>query len=641
MQQHREHESERIFANLSANFPGAIFQYTEEPDGSMRVRYMSPGCADVWGVTAEEAEQDPSLLWALIHPDDFAGMRASVTRSREELVPWSYVWRITTRSGQRKWLQGHGRPEQLEGGAVRWDTLILDISARYEADAARRQSEAKLSSFFAESGAGLAMFDSECRYTHVNPMLCKLNRLPAEEHIGKTPEELLGERASGVDALLQHVLDTGEGLPNLEAAYPDPEGAGSRHAQFSFFPLRDAEGLVIGVGAIATEITAQKQAEEAREELELQLAHAQRMESVGRLAGGVAHDFNNMLTVILGHCEFALEEDALPTAARHSLEQIMHAAERSAGMTGQLLAFARKHPARPEILDLNVAVKRATQFLRGLVGERIELRLVPGTGLGRVEIDAGQLDQVLTNLVVNARDAIRQSGTIEISTAQRDPALPLPPTAQHERYVALRVRDDGRGMDEATMANVFEPFFTTKEVGEGTGLGLAMLHGIVAQAGGFVEVESQEGEGTCFSIYLPEFHDGVAETGADADTEAESEAGTLLVVEDEPAILELTAAMLERQGFAVLRAQSPSQAMDLVEQHPELELVVTDMVMPEMEGPQLLQRLRERRPGLRALFVSGYSAPSAGGAPDAEAFLPKPFSSTQLVRKVQQLLAGR
>jgi len=410
-------------------------------------------------------------------------------------------------------------------------------------------------------------------------------------------------------------------------------------------PERLADGSTTWYG-FNTDITDRKRAEEEKAGLEAQLHQAQKLESVGRLAGGVAHDFNNKLGVILGHAEIALAQvdPALPLHAH--LEEIHKAAGRSADLTRQLLAFARKQTIAPKVLDLNETVEGMLKMLRRLIGEDIHLAWQPEAGLWPVRVDPSQIDQVLANLCLNARDAIADVGKITIETANSD--FDADYCALHAgfapgEYVRLAVSDDGCGMDKETLAHVFEPFFTTKDVGAGTGLGLATVYGIVKQNDGFINAYSEPGQGTTFSIYLPR-HAGKAEQASTEDAAEPLVRGqeTILLVEDEPAILEMTKEMLELHGYVVLAAGTPGAAIRMAREHVgEIHLLMTDVVMPEMNGRDLARNLLSIYPHLKRLFTSGYSAnviAHRGVLDDGVHFLEKPFSMKGLAAKVRQAL---
>jgi len=400
---------------------------------------------------------------------------------------------------------------------------------------------------------------------------------------------------------------------------------------------------LMGVG---TDITERKRTEEEKAKLEDQLQQSQKMESVGRLAGGVAHDFNNMLGAILGHSELAIEQVDPAHRVFANLQQIQMAAKRSADLTRQLLAFARKQTVAPKVLDLNETVTGMLNMLERLIGENIELNWQPEADLWPVKVDPSQIDQLLANLCVNARDAISGVGklTIETGNSTFDEGY----CAAHAgfapgQYAMLAVSDDGCGLDKETQAFIFEPFFTTKEMGKGTGLGLATVYGIVKQNNGFINVHSEPGQGTTFTIYLPRHMGTAARMQMEAPREPDARGHeTILLVEDEPAILELITIMLERQGYTILAAPTPGEAIRLAREHAgEIHLLMTDVVMPEMNGRDLAKNLLSLYPHLKRLFMSGYTAnviAHHGVLDEGVYFIQKPFSINELAAKVREVM---
>ncbi|WP_319407330.1 PAS domain S-box protein [uncultured Desulfosarcina sp.] len=396
----------------------------------------------------------------------------------------------------------------------------------------------------------------------------------------------------------------------------------------------------------ARDITVRKRVDEDREKLQSQLNQAQKMESVGRLAGGVAHDFNNMLGAILGYTELGMMK-VRPTDSIHgTLREIQKAAQRSVDLTRQLLAFARKQTVAPKVFDLNDALESMLKMLRRLIGEDIDLVWLPGKKLGRVRIDPSQIEQLLANLCVNARDAIRDTGKIIVETG----VVTFDETFCEAHagfvpgeYILLAVSDNGCGMDVETVSHVFEPFFTTKEVGKGTGLGLATVYGMVKQNNGFINVYSEPGQGTTFKIYLPRHAtEAGRRTKTDAAQPAERGHETILLVEDESMIMDITKTMLELQGYTVHAAATPGEAIRLAQEHTgEIHLLITDVVMPELNGRDLAKRLQSLYPNLKRLFMSGYTAnviAHHGVLDEGVHFIQKPFSMRTLAVKVREVL---
>jgi len=385
---------------------------------------------------------------------------------------------------------------------------------------------------------------------------------------------------------------------------------------------------------------------EARE-LEDQLRQAQKLEAVGRLAGGVAHDFNNLLTVITGYGESLLAD--LEGEPQLAAKEVCLAAERASALTGQLLAFSRRQLLQPRVLDLNGVVRELEGMLRRLVGDAVECQLSLDPSLGRVMADAGQIERIVLNLSLNARDAMPHGGRLTIQTCELD-SLPdrvgAAVGSDPVRYVRLSVSDDGCGMDPETRARIFEPFFTTKDAGRGTGLGLSTVYGIVKQSDGEIRVRSAPGRGTTVEVYLPRV-EGLEEPAPPGSYEPGAEHmgdETILVVEDEEPVRRMTCRALERSGYRILEAGDGAEALALARRHQDsLDLVLTDLVMPEMGGVALVERLREERPGIRVLFMSGYAHHpdwEAAALPADAALLEKAFGPRELTRKVRQTLDG-
>jgi CheY-like chemotaxis protein len=372
------------------------------------------------------------------------------------------------------------------------------------------------------------------------------------------------------------------------------------------------------------------------------------MESIGRLAGGVAHDFNNMLQTIHGFAEVALAKVAPADPLHGTLQEIIKAGKRSADLTRQLLAFARKQVVSPMVLDLNEAIPGMLQMLQQLIGEHIALAWLPSQRLGNVRMDPSQVDQILTNLIVNARDAIDGPGRITIETGSRivdqDGCAELVECAPGD-YVTLTVSDSGRGISPENMTNIFEPFFTTKGVGRGTGLGLATVYGIVSQNQGFISVRSEPGKGAAFTIHLPRVAEAVTETESEKQERSpERGSETILLVEDNEDVLDLGVLLLEGLGYRVLAARAADEAIRLAAEHAEaIDLLITDVIMPGINGKALAERLKGMRPGLRCLFMSGYMADvmaSDGVLDKGVHFIQKPFTMQALAKKVREALTA-
>jgi two-component system cell cycle sensor histidine kinase/response regulator CckA len=377
------------------------------------------------------------------------------------------------------------------------------------------------------------------------------------------------------------------------------------------------------------------------------------MQAVGQLAGGVAHDFNNILTAIIGHCDLMLMRHTPGDTDYDDIQQIKSNSNRAAGLTRQLLAFSRQQTLRPQVLQLPDVVSEVSHLLKRLLGETVQLVVKHGRDLGPVRADPGQLEQVIVNLSVNARDAMAASGggtlTIQTYSVKADQVADLGsdilPIAD---YSALSIADTGTGIPASILGKVFEPFFTTKEVGKGTGLGLSTVNGIVKQSGGFIFADSKVGEGTRFTIYLPVHHVEKEKEGRKAARPAEAEnelwgTGTILLVEDEPMVRTVAERALTRHGYQVLTANNGEEALEIVDRGDEIALLISDVVMPLMDGPTMVREARKTRPDLPILFMSGYAEEQLRKSIDIEnvAFLPKPFSVQELAEAVRKALADK
>jgi len=423
----------------------------------------------------------------------------------------------------------------------------------------------------------------------------------------------------------------GVGQQNLQALRKD---GSTFPVEVSLSPMTTEPGVVI---AAVRDIT-------ARRRLEAELRQVQKMEAVGRLAGGVAHDFNNILGVILGQSQIVLRRMSGDDPLRPRLEQILSASERAAGLTRQLLAFSRKQVFETRVLDLNEIIERMTSMLGRLLGEDIDLSFRRGEGLGRVRADATQIEQILMNLAVNARDAMPGGGRLAIETSNADmdeDYARVHPGAVAGAYVCVEVTDSGHGMTKEVQARVFEPFFSTKEAGKGTGLGLSTVYGIVKQSDGFIYLYSEQGQGTTFKVYLPRV-EGEVERAAKTPAAAARTSETILLAEDENALRELIRELLEANGYRVLVADDPMKAIEAAESYEgTIHLLLTDVVMPRMNGRELALRIKERRPGVRVLYMSGYTEDviaHRGVLEEGASLISKPFTQESLARRLREVL---
>jgi PAS domain S-box-containing protein len=574
-----------------------------------------------------------------IHPEDRARCLEQIERAVRERTDCEMEYRAVLTDGTTKYIHSIAHPVfNAAGELVEFVGTEMDVTERKRAEQALVESHGLLNAVVEGTADAVFVKDLRGRYLMINSAGARFVGRPVAEILGKDDRELFSpETACRLMECDLQVMATGGAQMFEETATP---AAGVTRTYLSNkSALRDADGKVVGLIGIARDVTELKRLEE-------QLRQSQKMEAIGRLAGGVAHDFNNLLTVINGYSELVFSSLGADDPNHELVAEVQKAGERAANLTRQLLAFSRRQVLQPEVLSLNTLLEDLLKLLKRLIGEDVELSLVPGAGLGLAKVDRGQFEQAVINLAVNARDAMPLGGrlTIETQNAEVDEA-----TAQTHadvrpgRYVLMTVRDTGHGMDEATRARVFEPFFTTKEVGKGTGLGLAMVYGFVKQSGGHVEVESEVGRGTTFKVYLPRAEaTGPLAKSSPNVLEAPRGSETVLLVEDEDSVRTLSRLVLQSSGYTVLEARDGQEGAVVAQQHPgPIHVLVTDLVMPRMSGRQLADVVSQARPGVRVLFLSGYTdeAMAQRGAIEAGlAFLQKPFSPISLVRKVREVL---
>jgi len=537
---------------------------------------------------------------------------------------------------------------QLSNSAYQNIQQARFINERNLAEDALRQSEATFRKLFEDSSNAILLIDEMGLFVECNQAALDLLKMTREQFLFQ-PTKLIspefqpdGRRSSEV-APEMIALAYSKGLHQFDWTCVNAEGR-EFIVEVSLMPIT-VNGQTM-LHSTWQDITERKQAEKERLKLEIQLRQAQKMESVGRLAGGVAHDFNNMLGVILGHAELGLRRLEPDHTVCNDLKQIKESAERSADLTRQLLAFARKQTVSPKVIDLNKAITNLLTMLQRLIGEDIQLGWQSTPEQCLLNIDPSQIDQLLTNLCVNARDAIENTGRITIETSicsfDADDCAANPEAVPGE-FVLLVISDDGKGMDQEVLAHIFEPFYTTKKQGKGTGLGLSTVYGIVKQNNGFINIYSEPDKGTTFSVHLPLFSGKIIQKQSeDAKQTVEKGHEIILLVEDETAILNIIAIMLEEQGYTVLRADKPNQAIRLAkEQAGHLHLLLTDVVMPEMNGRDLSEKIISFTPDLKVLFMSGYTAnviAHRGVLDDGVNFISKPFSRQEIALKVQEML---
>ncbi|GAB4374136.1 MAG: hypothetical protein Kow0042_18530 [Calditrichia bacterium] len=485
------------------------------------------------------------------------------------------------------------------------------------------------------------ILDQEMRILNTNKTAERMFNVPAEEIIGRYCCEIVHGTKTPIAGCPFIQMKKSLKRETLELCHRE------QWFEITLDPILEGKKKLVGAVHIISDITERKKAEAEREKLQIQLDQAQKMEAIGRLAGGVAHDFNNMLTIILGYGEIMLAKLHPDDPLRPNVAEIVEAGKRSSALTRQLLAFSRKQTLQPQVLDLNAVIQNLEKMIYRLIGEDIELNLVLSRDLAQVYADPGQIEQVIMNLVVNARDAMPQGGKLFFETANielDDSYAKQRPGVQPGKYVMLAITDSGLGMDKETLSKIFEPFFTTKERGKGTGLGLSTVYGIVKQSGGNIWAYSEPGKGTTFKIYLPQSgaKKSVKKTKSDKER-PRGQGETVLVVEDELSLRELLENMLTGLGYRVITAANGDEALHLVnEKGLKPDLLITDVVMPGMGGKALAKRLQQSHPRLKVLYMSGYTDNAivhhGGVLITGTHFLQKPFTVRNLAVKVRQAL---
>ncbi|MFO8184694.1 MAG: response regulator, partial [Candidatus Aegiribacteria sp.] len=616
-------------------------------DLEMNPIYISPSVVGLTGYSAEEHMSIPPK--EMILSDSFRLLKrtlvAELSRCRagraEPGRSTDLELRVRTRSGETKWvevtvslvLDEYGSPAGVLGSG-------RDVTERHEWEDALRADHSQLMSILDSIDHAIYIADMDTYE------ILFANRAIIEMY----DAELVGEKCyralqgfnEPCSFCTNDIIRELDYRPHIwERENP---GLG-RYFHLTDKVIRWPDGRDVRL-EIAVDITALRRAEEERKKLEERVNHMQKMEAVGRLAGGVAHDFNNMLTIILGHAEIAGADPEVPESMKQHLEEIRKAGTRSVNLVTQLLAFARKQSIAPVVLDLNKAVSDMLGMLQRLLGEDVDLEWKPSSASCTVRLDPTQLSQVMLNLAANSRDAMEHHGRVEISVTNmkvEERNLPAGVDMEPGEYAVLTVADDGEGMDEETVSHLFEPFYTTKDVGSGTGLGLATVYGIVEQNGGFIDVRTEPGTGTEFRIYFPRVSGRITDRRVSEHAKAtRTGSETLLLVEDEPLLLSMSSSMLRNLGYRIHAAGSPEDAIELVKERPgEIGLLMTDVVMPGMNGKQLYDRLKRLEPGLRVLFVSGYTSDaviSRGIVEGGVHFLQKPFTRDELAEVLRSIL---
>ncbi len=638
-------EGPEAYRNLFATMTQGVVYYS--PDG--QIISANPAAEHILGLPFALMQgrkaMDPE--WKTVGEDGAdlppAEHPALVALATGQPVLGKVIGVLQPEQGRHCWLLVDAVPEFRAGEEQPWRVFIV-FTEQTEALRALRTNKKLLDSILRTAPTAIGVVSNRV-FLVVNERMCQMTGYAEDELVGMNARMLYpsDEEYDYVGAEKYRQISAGK-TGSVETRWQRKDGE-IIEILLSSSPINSSD-LVAGVTFTALDISELKQAEAERENLQAQLLQSQKIESIGRLAGGVAHDFNNMLTVILGHAELAIKNFEQSDPVHENLEIIIEAAYRSADLVRQLLAFARKQTVEPKILELNDYIANMLPMLMSLINENIDLVWKPGAELWLIRIDPSQVDQLVANLCVNARDAIDGVGKVTIET--ENITFDTDYCAVHTgfipgEYVQLCVSDNGAGMDKEVLEHIFEPFFTTKGTGRGTGLGLAGVYGIVRQNNGFVNVYSEPGNGSSFKIYLPRFSGGqMKELFAKTSSVPHGNGELVLLVEDEVAILNVGKEMLERLGYRVLTAATPSEAIRLAHGHSdEIRLLITDVIMPEMNGRNLASVLVGMKPDLPCLFTSGYTAnviAHHGVLDNGIHFIQKPFSSKDLALAVWKIL---
>jgi len=629
----------RRLKNIVANVPGVVWEAWGEPDAAtQRIDFVSDYVETMLGYTVEEWLRTPNFWLSVVHQDDKERAAREAAARFKSGKGGTSEFRWVARDGRVLWVEARSTVVTDEAGdPMAMLGFTMDITHRKNAEEELRKSEERYRDLVENAHDIIYTHDLDGNYLSINAAAERITGYTRDEALRMNITQTVpSEYLETVHRMIARKLAGGRTTAyELEIIAKD----GGRIPVEVNTALIIQDGVAVGIQGIARDVT-------KRKKLEQQLRQAQKMEAIGLLAGGVAHDFNNLLTTIIGYSDLTIRRLKDDDPLRRNLEEIRRAGNFAASLTRQLLAFSRKQILQPRILDINSVVGEMGRMLRRLIGEDVKLRTVLRPDLGKIKADPGQIEQVLMNLVINARDAMPDGGKLTIETQDVIFGKELagqPFAVSPGTYVKLLVSDTGIGMDEGTVARIFEPFFTTKESGRGTGLGLSTVYGIIKQSGGYILVHSEVGRGTTFTVYLPQV-DAASEEYRLSTTIQDHRQGaeTILIVEDEGTVRRTVSKILETYGYHVLEAENGGSALLICERYKKpIHLLLTDVVMPEMSGRELADRVASHRPDLKVLYMSGYTDDVIvhhGVLDEGTAFIQKPFAADVLARKVREVL---
>lgn len=629
------YESAERYRNLIETAPEVIYSISKQG----LFLSLNPAFEKVTGWKCSDYIGKPFTL--LIHPEDMEPALKSFQQVLDGKIPPTYRLRIKTNSG--RYIIGEFTSTPLiENGKITGEFGIgRDVTIQVQAEEALREGERFLSDIFSSIQDGISILDTNMNVIRTNTAieLVYAHNMPLCGH--KCYQVYHKRKEPCLICPSQRTIKTGK--PAFEIVpKTGPEGKQTGWQELYSFPLKDSKtGELTGVIEYVRDIT-------ERKKLEDRLQQSHKMETIGRLAGGIAHDFNNLLTAIMNHSMFVRDALAPGSQIFDDINEVIKTTERAANLTRQLLTFSRNHPVNPQVLNVNNVLTDMEKMLRRLVRDDIELSIKPSKDAAPVRMDKGQLEQVIVNLVVNANDAMPNGGKLVIETENTSVKHSFDyqhVNAPQGRYVMLAVSDTGTGIPEDVKEHLFEPFFTTKGKDKGTGLGLATCYGIIKQNNGEIKAYSEDGKGSTFRVYMPVFESGKSNAPAPAPEQKPVAEGTetILLVDDEPMVRNIISRILSEKGYTILSNKSASKALSLAK-HPQgkkIRLLITDVVMPEMSGKELAERVKAIRPGIKVLYISGYTnniISHHGISNDADEFLQKPFSATGLTQKVREVL---
>ncbi|MBI1387919.1 MAG: PAS domain S-box protein [bacterium] len=640
---HRKRKGSR--GAMLRNLPGMAYRCLHNSDWTME--YVSEGCLELTGLSCDDFIVTRSRSYeSLIHPDDREMVRQTVSDAVARGVIFELRYRIITASGDEKYVDERGAGVYDENDDLIYlEGFISDATAKHRMEQQLRETNQLVHAVFHASPLAIVALDRNAHVIMWNASAERLLGWTAEEVISKPYPALPDEDVETFDQYYQRIVEE-NAFTNSHRKRKRKDGS-LIDVFVHTAPIYDQAGETIGIVAILEDLSDKQRMEEEKQSLKEQLLQAQKMEALGLLAGGVAHDFNNLLMVIDGYSEMALTKIQAGDALYHDLIEIKKASERAAVITRQLLTFSRKQVSQTTTLSLNDVVSGTIKMLRRLIGEGITIHTLLDPGIGPVKADLGQIEQVIMNLAVNARDAMPKGGSLLLETVSEWITEPAPERGfpiSPGRYEILIVTDTGHGMSKEVAQRVFEPFYTTKARGKGTGLGLSTVYGIIQQNNASITLASEPGKGTTFKLYFPsaERNDSIS-TNETSDRVAGG-AETILLVEDDETVRTITRRLMRDKGYKVIEASNGKEAMRMLRQHEStIDLLMTDVVMPVMNGVDLARRIREQRPGVKVVFISGYTdyhLELFNAAGDLGPLLIKPFSPSKLYRAIRKALDG-